>query len=555
MTKEILAVVDAVSNEKGVAKEIIFEALEAALASATRKRHPEDVDVRVAIDRESGEYDTFRRWEVVDDDAVVMSADELPEAVVEPPMSSGGPSGGPAGADAEEEENEGPRLFSPKTEILFSEAVKTHPGIGVGEYIEEPIESVDFGRIAAQTAKQVIVQKVREAERAQVVEAYQDREGELVMGVVKRVDRGNVIVDLGGNAEALISREELIPRELVRPGDRLRGYLREVRSEIRGPQLFVSRTAPELMIQLFTLEVPEIGEGLIEIMGCARDPGSRAKIGVRSMVPRIDPVGACVGMRGSRVQAVSNELAGERVDIILWDEDPAKYVINAMSPAEVMSIVVDEDSQSMDVAVNEEQLSQAIGRGGQNVRLASQLTGWELNVMTEIQAQEKSEAETDRALKLFMEKLAVDEEVAMILMQEGFSGIDEVAYVPEAEMLNIEEFDADMVRELQSRARDALLAREIASEEGISDAPPAEDLLALEGMDNELAAALAHRGVITREDLAEQSVADLLDITDIGQDRAGELIMKAREIWFEDENSEGSSGEEPQAQVPTSPSS
>jgi N utilization substance protein A len=446
-------------------------------------------------------------------------------------------------------------LFSPKTEILFSEAVKTHPEIGVGEYIEEPIESVDFGRIAAQTAKQVIVQKVREAERAQVVEAYQDREGELVMGVVKRVDRGNVIIDLGGNAEALISREELIPRELVRPGDRLRGYLREVRSEIRGPQLFVSRTAPELMIQLFTLEVPEIGEGLIEIMGCARDPGSRAKIGVRSMVPRIDPVGACVGMRGSRVQAVSNELAGERVDIILWDEDPAKYVINAMSPAEVMSIVVDEDSQSMDVAVNEEQLSQAIGRGGQNVRLASQLTGWELNVMTEIQAQEKSEAETDRALKLFMEKLAVDEEVAMILMQEGFSGIDEVAYVPEAEMLNIEEFDADMVRELQSRARDALLAREIASEEGISDAPPAEDLLALEGMDNELAAALAHRGVITREDLAEQSVADLLDITDIGQDRAGELIMKAREIWFEDENSEGSSGEEPQAQVPTSPSS
>jgi len=555
MTKEILAVVDAVSNEKGVAKEIIFEALEAALASATRKRHPEDVDVRVAIDRESGEYDTFRRWEVVDDNAVVMSADELPEPVVEPPTLSGGSSSGPAGVGAEEEEDEGPRLFSPKTEILFSEAVKTHPEIGIGEYIEEPIESVDFGRIAAQTAKQVIVQKVREAERAQVVEAYQDREGELVMGVVKRVDRGNVIIDLGANAEALISREELIPRELVRPGDRLRGYLREVRSEIRGPQLFVSRTAPELMIQLFTLEVPEIGEGLIEIMGCARDPGSRAKIGVRSMVPRIDPVGACVGMRGSRVQAVSNELAGERVDIILWDEDPAKYVINAMSPAEVMSIVVDEDSQSMDVAVNEEQLSQAIGRGGQNVRLASQLTGWELNVMTEIQAQEKSEAETDRALKLFMEKLAVDEEVAMILMQEGFSGIDEVAYVPEAEMLNIEEFDADMVRELQSRARDALLAREIASEEGISDAPPAEDLLALEGMDNELAAALAHRGVITREDLAEQSVADLLDITDIGQDRAGELIMKAREIWFEDENSEGSSGEEPQAQVPTSPSS
>jgi N utilization substance protein A len=530
MTKEILAVVDAVSNEKGVAKEIIFEALEAALASATRKRHPDEVDVRVAIDRETGEYDTFRRWEVVDDDAIVMSADELPEVAVE---VEPGPD-----ADEESEEPEGPRVFSPKTEILLSEAVKLKPEIASGDYIEEPIESVDFGRIAAQTAKQVIVQKVREAERAQVVEAYQDREGELVMGVVKRVDRGNVIIDLGGNAEAMISRDELIPRELVRPGDRLRGYLREVRSETRGPQLFVSRTAPELMIQLFTLEVPEIGEGLIEIMGCARDPGSRAKIGVRSLVPRIDPVGACVGMRGSRVQAVSNELAGERVDIILWDEDPAKYVINAMSPAEAVSIVVDEDSQSMDVAVNEEQLSQAIGRGGQNVRLASQLTGWELNVMTEMQAQEKSEAETDRVLKLFMEKLAVDEEVATILMQEGFSGIDEVAYVPEAEMLGIEEFDADMVNELQSRARDALLAREIASEEGISDAPPAEDLLALEGMDSELAATLAHRGVITREDLAEQSVGDVLDIADIGEERAGELIMKAREIWFEDESSE-----------------
>jgi len=539
MTKEILAVVDAVSNEKGVAKEIIFEALEAALASATRKRHPEEVDVRVAIDRETGEYDTFRRWEVVDDDAIVMSIEELPEPVAMAEAEATGE----AVAEGDEEEPEGPRVFSPKTEILLSEAVKQQPEIMSGDYIEEPIESVDFGRIAAQTAKQVIVQKVREAERAQVVEAYQDREGELVMGVVKRVDRGNVIIDLGANAEALISRDELIPRELVRPGDRLRGYLREVRSETRGPQLFVSRTAPELMIQLFTLEVPEIGEGLIEVMGCARDPGSRAKIGVRSMVPRIDPVGACVGMRGSRVQAVSNELAGERVDIILWDEDPAKYVINAMSPAEAVSIVVDEDSKSMDVAVNEEQLSQAIGRGGQNVRLASQLTGWELNVMTEIQAQEKSEAETDRVLKLFMEKLAVDEEVAMILMQEGFSGIDEVAYVPEAEMLNIEEFDSDMVGELQSRARDALLAREIASEEGISDAPPAEDLLALEGMDPELAATLAHRGVITREDLAEQAVPDVLDIVDIGAERAGELIMKAREIWFEDENPEGSSDE------------
>ena len=543
MTKEILAVVEVVSNEKGVAKEIIFDALEAALASATRKRHPEDVAVRVAIDRETGEYDTFRRWEVVDDDAVVMSADELPEPVVETDSQTGG--------EGEEEEDEGPRVFAPQSEILLSEAIKLDSEIGSGDYIEEAIDSVDFGRIAAQTAKQVIVQKVREAERAQVVEAYKDREGELVMGVVKRVDRGNVIIDLGGNAEAMISRDELIPREMVRPGDRMRGYLREVRSEVRGPQLFISRTAPDLMIQLFTLEVPEIGEGLIEIMGCARDPGSRAKIGVRSMVPRIDPVGACVGMRGSRVQAVSNELAGERVDIILWDEDPAKYVINAMSPAEAVSIVVDEDSRSMDVAVQEEQLSQAIGRGGQNVRLASQLTGWELNVMTELQAQEKNEAETERVLKLFMDKLAVDEEVAMILMQEGFSGIDEVAYVPEAEMLGIEEFDADMVNELQSRARDALLAREIASEEGISDAPPAEDLLSMEGMDSELAATLARRGVITREDLADQSVGDVLDIVDIGEERAGVLIMKAREMWFEDESSEGSSDEETGAEAST----
>ncbi len=543
MTKEILAVVEVVSNEKGVAKEIIFDALEAALASATRKRHPEDVDVRVAIDRETGEYDTFRRWEVVDDDAIVMSADELPEPEVDADSHTGG--------EGEEQEAEGPRVFSPQKEILLSEAIKLKSEINPGDYMEEAIDSVDFGRIAAQTAKQVIVQKVREAERAQVVEAYKDREGELVMGVVKRVDRGNVIIDLGGNAEAMISRDELIPRELVRPGDRMRGFLREVRSEIRGPQLFISRTAPELMIQLFTLEVPEIGEGLIEIMGCARDPGSRAKIGVRSMVPRIDPVGACVGMRGSRVQAVSNELAGERVDIILWDEDPAKYVINAMSPAEAVSIVVDEDAQSMDVAVHEEQLSQAIGRGGQNVRLASQLTGWELNVMTDLQAQENSEAETERVLKLFMEKLAVDEEVAMILMQEGFSGIDEVAYVPEAEMLGIEEFDADMVNELQSRARDALLAREIASEEGITDAPPAEDLLTLEGMDNELAVTLARRGVITREDLADQSVGDVLDIVDIGEERAGVLIMKAREMWFADESPEAPSDEGTSAEAST----
>jgi N utilization substance protein A len=529
MSREILTVVEAVANEKGVAKEIIFEAMEAALASATRKRHSEDIEVRVAIDRSTGDYDTFRRWLVVDD------AETLEPADVDLPAEADPDDDGKNGADAEDEEPAGPRVLIPEKEILLSEALKSHPDINAGDYIEEPIASVDFGRIAAQTAKQVIVQKVREAERAQVVEAYRDRVGELVTGVVKRLDRGNVILDLGGNAEAMIAREELIPRELVRPGDRLRGYLRDVRSEPRGPQLFISRTAPELMIELFKLEVPEISEGLIDIMGAARDPGSRAKIGVRSNVPRIDPVGACVGMRGSRVQAVSNELAGERVDIILWDENPAQYVINAMSPAEVVSIVVDEDSRSMDVAVSEEQLSQAIGRGGQNVRLASQLTGWELNVMTEAQADERSEAEAEKTLKIFMEKLDVDEEVALILIQEGFSSIEEVAYVPIAEMIAIEEFDEGIAQELQSRARDIMLQKEIASEEGLTDAPPADDLLEVEGMDSDLAHSLARRGVVTREDLAELAVDDLLELTDIDRERAGPLIMAARAVWFENE--------------------
>jgi N utilization substance protein A len=527
MSREILAVVEAVSNEKGVAKEIIFEAIEAALASATRKRHREDIEVRVAIDPTTGDYETFRRWLVVDDDDILEEG-----AVVEPEDVQPAPE---PGAEDELEVPAGPRELIPTKEVLLSDAVKTKPELHAEDYIEEPIASVDFGRIAAQTAKQVIVQKVREAERAQVVEAYEGRVGELVTGVVKRLDRGNVIVDLGGNAEAQISREELIPRELTRPGDRLRGYLREVRPEPRGPQLFVSRTAPELMIELFKLEVPEIAEGLIDIMGAARDPGSRAKIGVRTNVPRIDPVGACVGMRGSRVQAVSNELAGERVDIILWDENPAQYVINAMSPADVVSIVVDEESKSMDVAVSEEQLSQAIGRGGQNVRLASQLSGWELNVMTESQADERSEAEAEKVLKVFMDKLDVDEEVALILIQEGFSTIDEVAYVPIAEMIAIEEFDEGIAEELQSRARDVMLQKEIASEEGLSDLPPAEDLLEVEGMDDALAHALARRGVITREDLAELAVDDVTELTEIDRERAGSLIMAARAIWFESE--------------------
>ena len=537
MSKEILNVVEVVSAEKGVAKEIIFEAIEAALASATRKRHPEDLDVRVSIDRETGDYETFRRWEVVDDTAVVFSQAEA-DAALERLLAEAPPADDESDGGGDLAEPVGPRVFNPDREVLYSDTAVRMPELEIGDFVEDPIESVAFGRIAAQTAKQVIVQKVREAERAQVIEAYRDRVGEMVTGVVKRLERGSIILDLGGNAEAVVVREEVIPREIVRPGDRLRAYLRDVRAEARGPQLFVSRTAPELMVKLFTLEVPEIAEGLIEIMGCARDPGSRAKIGVRSNVARIDPVGACVGMRGSRVQAVSNELAGERVDIILWDENPAQYVINAMSPAEVVSIVVDEESNAMDVAVHEEQLSQAIGRGGQNVRLASQLAQWQINVMTEQQADEKNEMEAGKFLSLFRDQLDVDEEVALILLQEGFTSIEEVAYVPEAEMLAIDEFDEEICRELQSRARDVLLIREIASEEGVSSGSPAEDLLLLDGMDTELAYGLAARGVTTREDLADLSVDDFTELLEIDPDRAGKLIMTARAIWFEQEETE-----------------
>ncbi|MFQ5661468.1 MAG: transcription termination factor NusA [Gammaproteobacteria bacterium] len=497
MNKEILMVVDVVSNEKGVSKDIIFEAIEAALASATKKRNREDIEARVAIDATTGDYDTFRCWEVVDDDA-------------EP-------------------------VEFPSRQIRLEDARKKQPDIKVGDFIEEPMKSVEFGRIAAQTAKQVIVQKVREAERNKVLETYRDRVGEMVSGVVKRVERGSVILDLGNNAEAMILRDGMIPREAVRPGDRLRGHLYEVLPESRGPQLFLSRTTPELLIELFKIEVPEINEGLIEIVNGARDPGSRAKIAVYAKDPRIDPIGACVGMRGSRVQAVSNELAGERVDIILWDENPAQFVINAMAPAEVVSIMVDEDSHSMDVSVAEENLSQAIGRGGQNVKLASELTQWKLNVMSVEQADEKNEAEAQMLQKLFTEQLDVDEEVATILVQEGFSSIEEVAYVPENEMLAIEEFDDDLVTELRNRARDVMLTRAITNEEVLSNAEPAEDLLNLEGMDEALAYELAGRGVVTMEDLAEQSVDELLDIQDLDAERAGKLIMAARIPWFEAE--------------------
>jgi N utilization substance protein A len=500
-SKEILMVVEAVSNEKGIDEEIIFEAIEAALASATRRKHGEDIDVRVAIDRETGEYDTFRRWTVF--------ADESTE------------------------------LEEPAHELRMIDATEVDPDVEPGGFVEEPIDSVEFGRIAAQTAKQVIVQKVREAERAQVVEHFEVRVGELLSGMVKRVDRNGIYVDLGGNAEGIISREEMIPREPVRPNDRIKALLYEVRSEPRGPQLFLTRTSPEFLVELFKIEVPEVGQSLIEILGAARDPGLRAKIAVKSNDKRIDPVGACVGMRGSRVQAVSNELAGERVDIILWNENAAQFVINAMSPAEVTSIVLDEESNSMDIAVEEDKLSQAIGRGGQNIRLASQLTGFELNVMTEADADEKGEVEARELLAMFMEHLDVDEDVALILVQEGYSSMEEMAYVPAKELLAIEEFDEDIVEELRNRARDALLTRAIASEEKIDGAEPAQDLLDLEGMEASLAYELASRGVTDREELAEQAVDDLMEIEGMDEERAGKLIMAARAHWFEDEEQAG----------------
>ena len=497
MSKEILMVVDAVSNEKGVEKEIVFEAIEAALASATRRKHGEDIDVRVAIDRETGNYDTWRRWLVFEDEST--------------------------------------ELETPDRELRMIDALDIDENAQPGEYVEVPMESIGFGRIAAQTAKQVIVQKIREAEREQVVEEYKAREGEMLSGLVKRVDRNGVYIDLGGNAEGFVARDQMVPREPVRPQDRIKALLTEVRSEPRGPQLFMTRTSPQFLVELFKIEVPEVGQGLIDILGAARDPGLRAKIAVKSNDARIDAVGACVGMRGSRVQAVSNELAGERVDIILWDDNPAQFVVNAMSPAEVVSIVMDEDKHSMDIAVEEDKLSQAIGRGGQNIRLASELTGWELNVMTAADAEEKSEAEMRELIELFSKQLDVDEEVALILVQEGFSTIEEVAYVPAAELIAIEEFDEDIVEELRSRARDVLLTQAIVQEEKIDEVEPAEDLLNLEGMEKGLAYTLASNGVVTREDLAELATDDLLEISEMDAEAAAALIMKARAHWFEEE--------------------
>ncbi len=495
MNKNILLVVEAVSGEKGVDSDIIFDALEAALASATRKKYGDDWDIRVAIDRKTGAYDSYRRWTVL--------------------------------ADDDEEGYE-----SPERHLLLSAAKEKDPSLEVGSVIEEPVASVEFGRIAAQAAKQVIVQKVREAERAQIVEAYEGRVGELLSGIVKRVERGNVILDLGGNAEAIIPREWQIPRQPVRPGDRIRGYLKEVRPEARGPQLFLSRSAPEMLIELFKLEVPEIGQGLIELKGAARDPGSRAKIAVQAKDKRIDPVGACVGMRGSRVQSVSNELAGERVDIVLWDGNPAQFVINAMAPADVESIIVDEESHSMDIAVAEEKLAQAIGRGGQNVRLAAELTGWSLNVMTADEIHKRQEEESGKVLEMFVEQLDVDEEVATILVQEGFSSLEEVAYVPAEELLEIEEFDEDIVEELRNRARDVLLTKAIVTAERGGAPEPAEDLLEVEGMTPELADELARNNVATREDLAEMGTDEIVGLGGLSEEQAGKLIMAARAHWF-----------------------
>ncbi|MDD1606361.1 MAG: transcription termination factor NusA [Methylococcaceae bacterium] len=501
--KEILLVVEVFSNEKEIEKEVVFQAIESALETATIKRHVNQIKARVAIDRKTGDYKTYRQWDVVDANPQIDGDVEFPT-----------------------------------TQILLEVARLDNPNVQVGNIIEEEIESVDFGRIAAQTAKQVIIHKVREAERKKIVDAYKSRVGELVTGIVKRIEKGSVYMDLGGHIEAYIAKEDMIPREPVRIGDRIRGYLKDVRLEARGPQLFVSRTAPELLIALFRLEVPEVGEGMISVMGAARDPGSRAKLAVKSNDPRLDPVGACVGMRGSRVQSVTNELAGERVDIILWNPSEAQFVINAMSPAEIQSIVVDEDKHSMDLAVSSDNLSQAIGRGGQNVRLATQLTGWELNVIDASKAEKNAEAEVDKVKQLFIDQLGVDDDIALILAEVGFNSVEEIAYVPVSEMLEIEGFDEPLVNELRSRAKDALLINAIAAEEKIETAQPAQSLLDMEGMDHDLAYSLASQGIVTMEDLADQSVDDLLDISGMSEERAKTLIMKAREPWFAPAQSE-----------------
>jgi len=495
MSKEILMVADAVSNEKGVSRSVIFEAIESALATATKKLYDDqEIECRVSVNRDTGDYETFRVWTVVDEEEYLEEGFQL----------------------------------------TLEQASEKDRSLVIGDTWEEKIDNVEFGRIAAQTAKQVIVQKVREAEREIVISEYEDRVGELVAGTVKKVTRDNIIVDLGKNAEALLPRDQMIPRETFRIGDRMRALLTDVQSEQRGPQLFLSRTSPDMLIELFKIEVPEIAEEIIEIKAAARDPGSRAKIVVSTNDGRIDPVGACVGMRGSRVQVVSNELANERIDIILWNDNPAQLVINSMSPAEVASIIVEEDSHTMDIAVEEENLAQAIGRNGQNVRLSSELTGWTINVMSEEDAAAKQQQEASGFIELFMQALEVDDEVAEVLVQEGFTSLEEIAYVPLDEILVIEGFDEEIANDLRNRAKDALLTQAIASQEDLSSANIADDLLNMEGMDNVLALELSKKGILSMEDLAEQSIDELNDIESIDEERAGKLIMTARAPWFEE---------------------
>ena len=495
MNKEILLVVEAVSNEKGVAREVIFQAIEAALAMATRKKTNDTIDVQVVIDRKSGDYQTFRRWQILDDASTTCDTN---------------------------------------MQILLAAALAKNPALQVGDYYLELIESVEFGRIAAQKAKQVIIQKVLEAERLQIVQAYKNKINQLISGIVRKTTRDFVIVDLGNNVEALLSRVAMLPHEALRVGDRVRALLYEIRPDVRnGPQIMLSRVLPAMLVELFKLEVPEVGEELIEVKAAARDPGIRAKIAVKTNDGRIDPIGACVGMRGSRVQAVSSELGGERIDIILWDDNPAQLVINAMAPAEVASIIVDEDTHTMDVAVKAEQLSQAIGRNGQNVRLASELTGWTINVMTEEQAILKAAAEDQKVIDAFTEKLGITDSTAALLAAEGFAAIEEIAYVPDKELLSIPGMTAAMVAELRDKAKAALLTKALAAEQELEQNQPAADLLAMENLEKNLAFVLAKHGIITREDLAEQSVDDLLLIPGIDAQQAADLIMTARKIWFD----------------------
>ncbi|RZS80276.1 transcription termination factor NusA [Pigmentiphaga kullae] len=490
MSREILLLVDALAREKNVTRDVVFGALESALASAMKKLYKEDVDIRVAIDRETGDHEAFRRWLVVPDEA---------------------------------------GLQMPDQQTLLSEAREVVPNIELDDYVEEPLEPIEFGRIGAQAAKQVILQRIRDAEREQLLNDFLERGESIVSGTIKRMDKGDAIVEIG-KVEARLPRSEMIPKENLRVGDRVRAYLKGIDRQARGQQIILSRATPLFIAQLFENEVPEIEQGLLELKGAARDPGVRAKIAVVAHDRRIDPIGTCVGMRGSRVQAVRNELGGEQVDIVLWSEDPAQFVIGALAPANVQSIVVDEDRHAMDVVVDEDNLAIAIGRSGQNVRLASELTGWQINIMTPDESQAKQEQEHSSLRETFMSKLDVDQEVADILIEEGFTGLEEIAYVPIQELLEIEAFDEDTINELRNRARNALLTEAIAQEERVETA---QDLLSLEGVTPELAAKLAEGQVLTRDDLADLSVDELIELTGIDEEQAKQLIVRARAHWFE----------------------